>query len=302
MTGAQVSTRFRSIVPKSGQPWVPHFEQKSKLFEPFRELCAAFEGFDSWPTTEDYTALVQAVRTARGLTLPPLGFHPMRKKPRRQKRGPVVLDELYDGSIALRGQVPCLDASYHDLFNALVFAALPRSKHALHSRQFRALRERVTPGSLRLPAVRTREQDALTVFDEGGSVLVVDAQSSPALLNTREPIAIEGLAGVELVTFGHALLEHAFYGQYELRSCAVLLLKDVHDPTPLLPWIDERLAALLQDPARFQTPGADGVVHLDTHGRVWWSPSAVGAAPSEGAAFLRASAASQGSGAKNAGA
>src|SRR5690606_26753214 len=97
---------------------------------------------------------------------PALRFAPQSKKPRRAKRGPVELDQLYDGSIALRGEVPCLAQSYHDLFNAVIFAAFPLAKYALHARQFRALRERVTPGVTRLPEARTREQDALTVFDE----------------------------------------------------------------------------------------------------------------------------------------
>jgi Protein of unknown function (DUF3025) len=276
-------------VPKSGQPWVTHFEQKSWLFAPFREMCRELGAFEAWPTTADYTELVRRIRLERGLELPPLSFQPMQKKPRRQKRGPVVIEELYDGSIALRGAVPCLNESYHDLFNAIVFAALPRAKYALHSRQFRALNERVVPGSLRLPEVRTREQDALTVFDEGGSVLVVETSLYATLASAREPVAIGDLPGVELVTFGHALLEHAFYGQFDLRSCAVLLVKSSCDSSPLLPWIDERLAARLEDPTRFQAPGADGVIHLDANGRVWWAPSVVQSVSPDPAAIGRAS-------------
>lgn len=241
----------------------------------------------SWPTTEHYTALVRRVREQRGLDLPPLRFEPMKKKPRRQKRGPVVLEELYDGSIALRGRVPCLNESYHDLFNAIVFAALPQAKHALHTRQFRALRERVTPGVLRLPEVRTREQDALTVFDEGGSVLVMERSVYANMRNVETSTAVDALPGVRLVTFGHALLEHAFYGQFELRSCAVVLIEDANQKEPLLPWIDERLAALLNDQERFQSPGADGVVSLDASGRVWWTPSTPRTEPQEPAVFLR---------------
>jgi hypothetical protein len=274
-------------VPKSGQPWVRHFEQNSRLFAPFSEICSELGAFETWPTTADYSELVRRVRQQRGLQLPALSFQPMQKKPRRQKRGPVVLEELYDGSIALRGQVPCLNESYHDLFNAIIFATLPRAKHTLHIRQFRALRERVTPGSLRLPEVRTREQDALTVFDEGGSVLVVEPSMYSRMVNTRAPVELDSLPGAELVTFGHALLEHAFYGQYELRSCAVLLVKSPLDSAPLLPWVDERLTTLLADPARFQAPGADGVVNLDAHGRIWWAPSSVQTAPEEPAAILR---------------
>jgi hypothetical protein len=182
----------------------------------------------------------------------------------------VVLDELYDGSIALRGEVPCLTASYHDLFNAVIFAAFPLAKHALHTRQFRALEKRVSPGDLRLPEARTREQDALTVFDEGGSVVLVSKALHERWQADKPwtPLDAEG-EQAQLWFFGHALLEHIFYGKFALRSCAVVVVRDETTPDDVLPWLDERVAARLTDESSFQNPGADGVVKIDDVGRTW---------------------------------
>jgi len=259
-------------VPKSGQTWVPDFDKKSPLFVPFQALTREFSGCPNWPTTDAYTQLVARVCRERGLDLPPLEFAAQTKKPRRAKREAVVLEELYDGSIALRGQVPCLTESYHDLFNALIFAAFPLAKRVLHARQFRALRERVQPGMTRLPEARTREQDALTVFDEGGSVVLVSPEFYTRWSPEKPWTSLDVKSDqARLWVFGHALLEHVFYGRYALRSCAVVLVRDETTPSgdAALPWIDERLAHLLGDTLRFCTPGADGVVKIDECGETW---------------------------------
>lgn len=259
-------------MPKSGQTWVPDFDQRSPLFAPFHALSRRLGGGDGWPSTEAYTELFAQVCRERGLELPPLRFAAQTKKPRRAKRQSVVLEELYDGSIALRREVPCLTESYHDLFNALIFAAFPLAKQALHARQFRALRERIAPGMKRLPEARTREQDALTVFDEGGSVVLVSREFHERWQAERPWSLLDAESDhAQLWVFGHALLEHVFYGRYELRSCAVVLVRDATTPSAegLLPWIDQRLAQLLRDSQRFCSPGADGVVKIDDGGATW---------------------------------
>lgn len=257
-------------MPKSGQPWVRNLDATSPLFAPFEPILSQISRQDTWPTTEDYTALVARVRETRGLDLPALRFASQSKKPRRAKRGPVVLDELYDGSIALKGEVPCLTASYHDLFNAVIFAAFPLAKHALHARQFRALERRVTPGAPRLPEARTREQDALTVFDEGGSVVLVSEAFHARWRAGESWTALDVESDqAQVWFFGHALLEHIFYGKFALRSCAVVVVRDATTPGDVMPWLDARVAARLTDESAFQNPGADGVVKIDDAGRTW---------------------------------
>lgn len=260
-------------MPKSGQPWDPSFAEKSPLFAPFSSLTAAFAARVEWPTPADFTSLVEAERVRRDSTLSPLEFVASTPRPRRQKRVSVSLDLLYDGSIARRRQVPCVKDSYHDLWNAIAFAAFPRSKRALHARQYRALERWATEGAARLPSRRTREQDALTVFDEGGSVLVADAAFFARWREAREWTLVSESNDCHVVLFGHALMELLGYGRPEIRSCAVFLERDETYPQPaLVDWIDVRVARRIEDDGCFASPGADGVVRIDESGRVWVAP------------------------------
>src|SRR5690606_31968463 len=138
----------------------------------------------------------------------PVSFTPATPKRARVRRDtPVDPARLYDGRIALQGEVACLQASYHDWFNALAWAAFPRAKRAVHERQYDALTRWLPQGASRLPNRRTREQDALTIFDEGGAALVLrDAGELPTKPGETELGTLAERAA--LVVFGHAVMEH----------------------------------------------------------------------------------------------
>lgn len=256
-------------MPKSGQVWDPALLTHSPLFAPFERWVSQFSGREGWPSASDYTALCEQSRRETASELAKLEFAPSRPRPRRFKRERITVEELYDGSIARLGRVPCLEASYHDLWNAVAFAAFPRAKRALHGRQYRALLNWIDPQSARLPMCRTREQDALAVFDEGGSVLFVDPGLRGRWETASAPLELFDVR--RLLLFGHALMEHISYGRREVRSCAVFLPWQTAS-APDLGWVDRELAARLDDPHRFQAPGADGVVVLDATGRLWLEP------------------------------
>jgi hypothetical protein len=256
-------------VPKSGQLWDSTFGARSPLFVPFEGLTQTWATSPSWPTLHEYTALVERQREQYAPELPKLVFEAMSPRSRRWRRHSVALDQLYDGSIALSGKVPCLPASYHDLFNVVMFAAFPRSKRALHARQFRALSNWIPQDATRLPSRRTREQDALTVFDEGGSVLVLTKAAYQRWQASEQGLELlPHSSDLTALLFGHALMEHIFYGRLQVRSCAVVVLAPEGLPrdSSLLPWVDERLAERLLDESTFTAPGADAVVCFDSDG------------------------------------
>jgi hypothetical protein len=216
---------------------------------------------DAFPTREQLTTL--HARAARHADVPALTFAPYVKRTRKQRRaGPIDIDTLYDGSISARRQVPTRDADWHDLFNALVFASFPRSKHGLHARQYAQLRQRIDANAHKLPGARSREQDALTLFDEGGCLVCGDA----ALLETLRPLEPEpfyaalraGIASQLLVVapFGHALFEHKVAGLRGPSSFAYLLplAALARDRAALVTDIDAAFGRVLADPARFCTP------------------------------------------------
>lgn len=236
----------------------------SPPLEPFRALLTELSGFAEFPDSEELSLWVDLDRAERAPEVSPLTFVELRPRARRSKRDKVKLEELYDARISLGGQVPCLPKSYHDLFNALMFRAFPRAKRALHSRQYAALAGWALADADRLPGKRTREQDALTLFDEGGSVVVCPTELEPRVsAGERMPLVGPG-APARLVLFGHALVEHLSEGQLGLRSTArVLYVPALPTGAALLAAVDDFVTRLVLDPERFRTPDADAVVFFD---------------------------------------
>lgn len=216
--------------------------------------CADF------PTRDHLSAL--HADAARQAGVPALRFAPYIKRTRKQRNAPIDLESLYDGSISARHEVPTREGDWHDLFNALVFASFPRSKHALHARQFAQIRQRVEHGARTLPGARSREQDALTLFDEGGCFVAGEAPALEPLVGLTLESFYEalrkGIAERVLVVapFGHALFEHKVAGLRGPSSFAYLLAipRLVSDRTELVQTLDRAFAQVLQDGARFRSP------------------------------------------------
>ncbi len=231
-------------MPASGQPWDPDFLRSSALLSDYSELAESLTSGGDWPTLEAYTRFAEQERRDRAPELEAVRFAPPRPRRRRARaRAKVEVEvevrELYDGRIALDREVPCLGASYHDLCNVLVWAAFPRAKRALHERQYRALRGVLTGAPSRLPNRRTREQDALTLFDEGGSLLVLPQGG-------RERI----------VLFGHALMEHVSFQTTRINSAALVIELPQAAPQgrALFELLDRELAVRLRDPNQLREP------------------------------------------------
>jgi hypothetical protein len=276
-------------MPKSGQVWNRDFLIDHVLFEVWEPWARPFRT-SSWPSAELYS--LECAKASREVSPPlsPLQFVEKPKKSRRKKRSSVDLAGLYDGSIALRGEVPCLAESYHDLFNAIVFCAFPRAKRALHARQFRAQKRWLeSSGALephampRLPGARTREQDALTIFDEGGTLLLFTESAHRAWSTTATRMLLEAFSPGHVLPllFGHALLEHLMEGHQAVRSSALVLvcpdsvqpLRTEKEIRALFDWADQRLADLLENEAEFQAPGAHAIFEF-TGGELFVGPSA----------------------------
>ena len=245
-------------MPKSGQSYERDFLSRSPLLGEMQAFARTLVERPGWPTLDEYSEFVDAERRSRAPELEAVRFAPAPAPRRRGRaRAPLDLAELYDGRIALRQQVPCLDASYHDLFNALVWAAFPRSKRALHARQFRALERRWRPGATRLPNRRTPEQDALTIFDEGGVVVVAGA---------REP-DMDGAAdgsSLRVVPFGHAVMDHVCFQATPVRAAVIMLDVAVAGSSgrELFEAVDRALAPRLADEAQLSAPDFDGVLSI----------------------------------------
>jgi len=251
--------------------WVPDLLQRNRWFWPLARAASRFEPHTDWPLLPELDALYEQMTAGRDVTR--LRFGENVRKQDKRVGGRVNLDALYDARISKYGEVPSRERDWHDFFNALCFATFPRSKLALHARQYAILEQRVGHDAPRLPGARTREQDALTLFDEGGVVVAADERSYANLISASDEarrdqlLALAALpdvvgrsdhegGAVAIIPFGHALFEHLIEGLRCPAGCTQLLLLPslATDPDQLLRDVDVALAAALGDPLRFIHP------------------------------------------------
>ncbi len=251
-----------SLVHERG--FSPEIFAESKWYawlEPTVSVLRARPVSKGFPLPEEWSALQREL--AEACAVPPLSFVPSpAKKPRRKRRRePIKLADLYEGKVVELREVPTRLDDWHDLFNALAFICFPRAKWALHSRQYRLLQARIAPTARTLPGARTREQDALSLLDEGGLLVAVPESvyhAAPSDFDAFEAFILElSRAGMaRAVPFGHALFEHLVLGRDDMAGTVVLL------PVPSIPrsdialreQLDILLAARLGDPLEFLEP------------------------------------------------
>jgi hypothetical protein len=230
--------------------------EESPWYAPIQRELAQFDRYERFPTAHELTELHRARVEARGLRA--LRFVEVpRNKPRR-KGQPIVLAELYEGRVIERGEVPTRRDDWHDLFNALAFITFPRAKRALHARQYTIMQGRLSPGAKRLPNARTREQDALALFDEGGLVVV-------GTTHTGEPeLAAEIQAGRACaIPFGHALYEHMVArAPCPLATAFAIAVEPAALSDAWLDALDRALAQSLSAPTCFTVPSPERGVSL----------------------------------------
>ena len=117
----------------------------------------------------------------------------------------------YETRIFERGEIATRERNWHDLLNALIWIEHRALKSALNARQAADI-ARVGPKQ------RTRGQCALTHFDEAGAIVVIrdaalhamwDAHDWHGLFWRSREAWRASERPIEVIVFGHALLEHA---------------------------------------------------------------------------------------------
>jgi len=249
-----------AIVHQRG--WAADGFSESPWYFPLASPWQTFASEPDFPSPQQLSTLYAKRCEGRVLEAGAERLRFVSAQPRHKRRGaPIELSSLYEGKIVELGQVSTRERDWHDFFNALTFAAFPRAKWALHERQYRLLQRRIDADTRRLPGARTREQDALSLFDEGGIALAVDRAHAALLGDTPDSFEASVLAlckrGAALpVPFGHALPEHLVEG----LACplgtlhVVLLAPPFASLAELLNALDDALFQQLSDPERFMTP------------------------------------------------
>jgi hypothetical protein len=203
------------------------------MFDVLREVAVRLDGLAAFPD----------VATLDARLLAPLRDDPrhafdhvlelQQPTPRRDSKRlpPKSLASFYDVRITDARRIPTRERSWHDVMNAIVFAAFPGTKTALHARQAAEV-SRHFATSRKLPNARSRLQDVLALFDEGGVVLFGDtaavARARPALLGGEGETlgAMVKERRLRAVVFGHAMLEHAILDAPLPRGAPILVEED----------------------------------------------------------------------------
>lgn len=232
--------------------WASDFLMRSPMFEPLRPLGAALRA-SQWPTLDDLQRLADA-REPKVLTRGGAPLHFV-----EQGAKAAAFEDKYEARIYLRGEVQIRAANWHDLLNALVWLTFPRAKAALNERHYLALRKQQAAGAPN----RGPEQDVMTLFDEGGVIVV--ASDDELLAHIREfrwkelfwRNRARVLSGMRFFLFGHALYEKALRPFTGITGRG-LLFQSGPDffPAPLatqLERLDAMLAQRLLDTAALKT-------------------------------------------------
>jgi len=131
-------------------------------------------------------------------------------------------DPYYEIGVYESGCVATRPESLHDWFNALCWLAFPRTKariNALHARELPR-----GEGGRRGPL-----RDLLTIFDEGGAIVVCGDEKLLSLLRSASWKALfldhraRVLRSLKIVVFGHAVMEQALEPRPGITCKAIVL-------------------------------------------------------------------------------
>jgi hypothetical protein len=122
---------------------------------------------------------------------------------------PPAASAQYEVRIFESGEVQTRPDSWHDLFNALVWLAFPKTKAVLNRHHYEQIKSRLGE------RLRGTVRDVLTLFDEGGIVVAAADAELPALLRDFRWKELfwkrraEVLRSMRFYVFGHAIYEKA---------------------------------------------------------------------------------------------
>lgn len=193
---------------------------QSPLFAPLHGVIAAIEGAD-FPTLHQCNALLEAQRpaitTQSGL---PLRFA-------TQEYGRLPFERQYEPRCYLHGEVPTRADNWHDLLNALVWLAFPRTKAAINARHYAALMQQDEAQST--SSERGAVRDVNTLLDESGVIVVyADAELAGLLRDFRWKELFwqhreQVKAAMGFYIFGHGLYEKALQPYVGMTGQGLLL-------------------------------------------------------------------------------
>lgn len=178
-------------------PWSRALD--APIFASLRHLIARLPS-DRFPRHEELSALATPLVVSGGGA--PIRFVP-----------PAVSSSEFSAQYEVRvfeaGEVQTRLDNWHDLFNALVWLAFPKTKAVLNGHHYEEIKAR------RGEPLRGTARDVLTLFDEGGILVAAAEAELPGLLRNAKWKELfwrrraDVLASMRFHVFGHAIYEKA---------------------------------------------------------------------------------------------
>lgn len=228
------------------------------MFEPLRSVAAGLSHFPHWPSLDVCQQLTACCHTPpvtqSGL---PIRFVPQGAKPEH-------FSEKYEPKIYLTGEVQTRTENWHDLFNTLAWLVFPRTKAAINARHYTALRQRelLSSGSNNRDAI----QDAFTLFDESGVIVICSDSNLIALLKNCQWKELfwhrreETRTHMKFILFGHSLYEKALQPYIGMTGKGLILPVDeaflTQPVSQQVAALDIQMADLLASPQRITSTRA----------------------------------------------
>lgn len=226
--------------------WSPQELLRTPLFFPLHPVLAHFSD-NSFPSLRDWNSLLAArysgIRVHSGH---PLSFV-------AQEQGRLGFESQYEPRCYLNGEVQTRENNWHDLFNALVWLTFPKSKAAINTRHYQALKS-VHDGH----SQRGKVRDMATLLDESGVIVVSANKALSGLLNAfqwkelfwQRRLQVQEEMG--FYVFGHGLYEKALQPYVGMTAQGLVLdVESAFFGLPLsdrLAHVDQRVAEYLANP------------------------------------------------------
>lgn len=227
--------------------WCADFADRAPMYEPLRLLARHFSSFAQWPQPGDYQQVLEA------LPHPILTRNGKALKIVRQEGRPQGFEQHYAPRIYLTGEMQTRERNWHDFFQFLSWLLFPETKAIINATHIPGARERLQQGGD--PGRRSPLENMLSLFDEGGAVVVSSDESLLQLIRDfqwrqlfrerREELGEK----LQCIVFGHALYEKGLMPYIGMTANTMLLqVEEGFLQLPMtrrLQLLDQRLARIL---------------------------------------------------------
>lgn len=236
--------------------WDPEFSSRSPMYAPLRPLAEVFSDYKLWPGLNDYQGLLVAqpepVLTMSGKPL----------KVVAQDAKPQQFEQHYAPRVYMTGEIQTRTENWHDFFQLLTWLVFPRTKAVINAVHIPLARQRIASGVAL--GRRTPVENMLSLFDEGGAVVVSSDESLLQLIRDFKWNELfwqrrdELQSNLKCITFGHAMYEKGLAPYIGMTANCLLLKVDAEflvKPQPeQLHELDGRMAQIFSNGTLLQKP------------------------------------------------